>query len=246
MASHARKSRHAAHKFRRVPRTGIVAIALGAILGIGIIAGVATCAIWLQDLPDYNDANAYNYSEKTSIYASDGETLLGELFLENRDPQSSLTDISNYVVKGTVATEDERFYTHGGIDLEGIARAVVVNITGSGHEGASTITQQFVRNTILADEATESTLKRKVREAFIAMKLEEMYSKDEILLMYLNTIYYGQGAYGIEAASQLYYSKPSTELTVAEAATLIGIPQSPTYNNPVDNPDGSQKRKGLK
>lgn len=246
MASHARKSRRSAHnKFRRVPRSGIVAIVIGAILGACCIAGVATAAIWLQDLPDYTDASAYNYSEKTRIYASDGETLLGELYLENRDPITSLEETSDYVTKGTVATEDERFYSHMGVDLEGIARAVVVNVTGSGHEGASTITQQFVRNTILADEATESSLKRKVREAFIAINLEKMYSKDDILLMYLNTIYYGQGAYGIEAASQLYYSKASKDLTIAEAATLIGIPQSPTYNNPVDNPENCISRRNV-
>ncbi|MEF2845136.1 MAG: PBP1A family penicillin-binding protein, partial [Eggerthellaceae bacterium] len=136
-------------------------------------------------------------------------------------------------------------YQHGGVDLWGIARAVWVNVTHTGHEGASTITQQFVRNTILADEAQESTLKRKVREAWIAIQLEGMYSKDEILQMYLNTINYGQGAYGIQAASELYFSKRAKDLSVAEAATLIGIPQAPTYNNPIDNPDNCIKRRNL-
>ena len=123
-----------------------------------------------------------------------------------------------------------------------------MNLTGSGKEGASTITQQLVRNTILADEMNDISFKRKVREMYLSVKLEEQYSKDEILLMYLNTINYGSGAYGIEAASQRYFSKHASELTLAEAAALIGIPQSPTYNNPIDHegqlPRASQPRAG--
>ncbi len=202
------------------------------------------CSVWLQDLPDYTDASAYNYAEKTKVYANDGTTLLAEFFLENRDP-IELSQMGDYVTKGTVATEDERFYQHSGIDLMGIARAVWVNVTHTGREGASTITQQFVRNTILADEAQESTLKRKVREAYIAIKLEEIYSKQDILQMYLNTINYGQGAYGIQAAAQRYYSVDAKDLTLAQAATLIGIPQSPTYNNPIDNPNNCKQRRNL-
>ena len=106
------------------------------------------------------------------------------------------------MLQGTVDVEDERFYEHGGIDLWGIARAAVATL-GGGHEGASTITQQLVRNTILQEEQFDSTIERKVREAYIAVKMEDMYSKDEILMMYLNTIYYGHGAYGIEAAAEI-------------------------------------------
>ncbi len=149
------------------------------------------------------------------------------------------------MLEGTVATEDERFYEHSGFDLWGIARAFVVNLTGSSREGASTITQQLVRNTILSDEANDISLKRKVREMYLAMKVEEIYSKEEILLMYLNTINYGSGAYGIEAASQRYFSKSASELSLAEAATLIGIPQSPTYNNPIDYPETCLERRNL-
>ena len=134
------------------------------------------------------------------------------------------------------ATEDERFYEHGGFDITGIGRALVNNITGGELEGASTITQQFVRNTILSEEMDDISIKRKVREMYLSVKLEEMYSKDQILLMYLNTINYGSGAYGIQAASQRYFSKNATDLTLAEAATLVGIPQSPTYNKPYRQP----------
>lgn len=244
MVSRARRSRHAARKERAGFRLGIVGIVIAAIIGIGCLGTVGLCAVWLQDLPDYTDASAYNVAEKTKVYASDGTTLLAELYLENRDP-IELSEMGDYVTKGTVATEDERFYEHNGVDLLGILRAIWVNVTGTGHEGASTITQQFVRNTILSDEMQESTLKRKVREAYIAIQLEQMYSKDEILQMYLNTINYGQGAYGIQAAAELYYSKNAKDLTIAEAATLIGIPQAPTYNNPIDDPDNCIQRRNL-
>ncbi|MGN0302092.1 MAG: transglycosylase domain-containing protein [Anaerotardibacter sp.] len=213
-------------------------------MGIGGIAAFAVGASWLQDLPDYEDSSQYNYSSKTKVYASDGETLLAEFYLENREPVT-LDQISDYVKEGTVATEDERFYEHSGVDIMGIARALVVNLTGGAKEGASTITQQFVRNTVLAEEATESTIKRKVREAYISLKLEEMYSKDEILNMYLNTINYGSGAYGIETAARRYFNKSAADLNLVESATLIGIPQSPTYNNPIDYPENCIERRNL-
>ncbi len=200
---------------------------------------------WIGDLEDYDvsDASQLNSSLPSVVLASDG-TQLARFQVEYRDPVE-LDEISDYVLEGTVATEDERFYEHGGFDLAGIARAVYVNLTGSGKEGASTITQQYVRNTILADEMTDISFKRKVREMYLSVKMEEQYSKDEILLMYLNTINYGSGAYGIQAASQRYFSKDASELTLAEAATLIGIPQSPTYNNPIDNKDNCLARRNL-
>ncbi|MFR3091480.1 MAG: transglycosylase domain-containing protein [Eggerthella lenta] len=200
---------------------------------------------WIGDLEDYDasDAGQLNSSLPSIMLASDG-TELARFQVEYRDPVE-LDQISEYVREGTVATEDERFYEHGGFDLAGIARAVYVNLTGSGKEGASTITQQLVRNTILADEMNDISFKRKVREMYLSVKLEEQYSKDEILLMYLNTINYGSGAYGIEAASQRYFSKHASELTLAEAAALIGIPQSPTYNNPIDHEDNCLARRNL-
>ena len=102
-----------------------------------------------------------------------------------------------------------------------------------------------MRNTILSSEMDDISIKRKVREAYISIKLEEQYSKDNILLMYLNTINYGSGAYGIEAASERYFSKHASELTIAEAATLVGIPQSPTYNNPINYPENCTKRRNV-
>ena len=157
----------------------------GVAFGIGMIGNVNR---WLSDLPDYTDANAYLVSEPTEIVDCNGNKI-ASFYTQNR---KSITkdQVSPYVLQGTVDVEDERFYEHGGIDLWGIARAAVATVSG-GHEGASTITQQLVRNTILQEEQFDSTIERKVREAYIAIKMEEMYSKDEILMMYLNTIYYG-------------------------------------------------------
>lgn len=229
---------------RRRPWLGFLYV-LGVFTTLLFVGGVGAFVVansWLEDLPDYTDSSAYDFSQKTEVYANDRTTLLAEFYVEDRDPVE-MDDISPWVVQGTVATEDQRFYEHHGIDPQGILRAVAVNLFGIGHEGASTITQQLVRNTILASEASESTMKRKVREAYLAIKMEEQYSKDEILLMYLNTINYGSGVYGIQAASQRYFSKDADKLTLAEAATLIGIPQSPTYNNPIDHPENCKDRR---
>ena len=244
MASRAIKNRENIKK--KHPSTGVlVAVAIVVAFFVSLALGVfAVGSSWLEDLPDYKSADAYNTSQPTVVYASDGQTVLAEFQLENRTPVES-DQISEYVLKGTVATEDERFYTHGAIDPWGIARALVNNIMGGSLEGASTITQQFVRNTILSSEMDDISIKRKVREAYISIKLEESYSKDDILLMYLNTINYGSGAYGIEAASERYFSKHASDLTIAEAATLVGIPQSPTYNNPINYPENCTKRRNL-
>lgn len=195
---------------------------------------------WLQDLPDYESADAYLVAEPTIVYAADG-TEIAEYYLQNRR-SVTLDDISDYVKKGTVDVEDERFYQHNGVDPQGILRAIVSQLSGRS-EGASTITQQLVRNTVLSSEQFDLTLKRKVREAYIAIQMEKTYSKDQILNMYLNTIYYGEGAYGIEAASVTYFNKDASELTLAEAATLVGIPNSPSYYDPFVNPDACVERR---
>jgi len=209
----------------------------GVAFGIGMVGNVNR---WLSDLPDYTDANAYLVSEPTEIVDCNGNKI-ASFYTQNR---KSITkdEVSPYVLQGTVDVEDERFYEHGGIDLWGIARAAVATL-GGGHEGASTITQQLVRNTILQEEQFDSTIERKVREAYIAVKMEDMYSKDEILMMYLNTIYYGHGAYGIEAAAETYLSKSAADLTLSEAALLIGLPNSPSQYDPTVNPDLALSRR---
>ena len=209
----------------------------GIAFGIGMLGNVSR---WLEDLPDYTNTDLYLTSEPTTILDAQGNTI-ATLYTQNRT-SVTIDQVSPYVLDGTVATEDERFYQHNGVDLMGIARAVVVQLTG-GHEGASTITQQLVRNTILSDEQFDDTLERKVREAYLALKMEEIYSKEEILMMYLNTIYYGHGAYGIQAAAETYFSKNATDLTLAEAALLVGLPNSPSMYDPTVNMDLATQRR---
>lgn len=142
----------------------------------------------------------------------------------------ALKEISPYVVQATIAIEDRRFYDHLGFDIKGMARAVVVNVESlSAKQGASTLTQQLARNLYLTHE---KTWQRKLKEAVYTVQLEMNYSKDEIMGLYLNQIYYGHGAYGIEAASLLYFNKKASELTLAESAMLAGIPKGPKYYSP--------------
>ncbi len=195
---------------------------------------------WLEDLPDYTSADAYLAAEPTEVYDANGN-VIAEFYMQNRRT-ITIDQVSSYVLKGTVDTEDVRFYQHNGVDPQGILRAIAVQLTG-GSEGASTITQQLVRNTVLSDEQFDYTLKRKVREAYIAIQMEKMYTKDQILMMYLNTIYYGHGAYGIQAASITYFNKNASDLTLAEAAMLSGLPQSPSYYDPFQNPEAALERR---
>jgi penicillin-binding protein 1A len=154
-----------------------------------------------------------------------------------------LKDLPRYVPQAFVAIEDRRFYSHYGIDPIGIGRALVANILRRGvAQGGSTLTQQLAKNLFLTQERT---LARKVQEAALALWLEHKYSKTQILDLYLNRVYFGAGAYGIEAAAQRYFAKPATKLTVAEAATLAGLVRSPSRLAPSRNPDGAEKRAQL-
>ena len=208
---------------------------------VGVYAMVNS---WLEDLPDYQSADAFNTSLPTFVYASDRKTVLARFQLEYREPVN-LDQISPWLVKAIVDTEDARFYEHEGIDYYGVMRALVNNLSGGRLEGGSTITQQFVRNTILSEEMDEISIKRKVREAFLALQMEKVYEKDDILRMYMNTINFGAGAHGAEAAAQRYFSKPAAELTLAESALLAGIPQSPTYNDPLQYPERALERRDM-
>ena len=242
MASRAIKGRYKVKA--RSPKAVVIAI-LGVFAAMLLAAFIGAWILvdsWIRDLPDYSDANALNSSSTSVVYASDGKTVLAEFQLENRTPVT-YEEISPYVLQGTVACEDERFYTHAGVDIVGTMRALVNNLMGGSREGGSTITQQLVRNTLLSEEMTDISIRRKVREMYLALKVEEMYSKEDILLMYLNTINYGSGAYGIEAASQRYFSKHAKDLTLAQATALIGIPQSPNYNEPIDHMDNCLTRR---
>ena len=232
-------------------RTHIVGFGIAGAVGFVALLIVAVClsmgaviSTWLEDLPDYTSADSYVVAEPTRVYDASGAEIATYYLQQRRSV--TLEEISPYVLKGTVDTEDKRFYQHNGVDPQGILRAVAGQLTGKSEQGGgSSITQQLVRNTILSDEQFEMSLKRKVREAYIAIQMEKMYTKDQILNMYVNTIYYGNSAYGIEAASITYFNKHASELTLAEAATLVGLPNSPTLYDPFKNPENCVSRRNL-
>ena len=177
------------------------------------------------------------------IYASDGRTVLARL----QGSQSRVLDKSNQISPlmkhAIVDIEDKRFYQHRGVDLRGIARALWANVRRKKIvQGGSTITQQFVKNTCVT---TKRTVGRKLKEAALAWQLEQHWSKDRILTAYLNTIYFGNGAYGVERAARTYFGHPAAELTLSEAALLAGIPADPARYDPVTNPRAARARRRL-
>lgn len=221
---------------------GVIAGVLLLVASAAVAGVVALFSGWLADLPNPDAPGAFDVAQATRIYSADGK-LLARLYLENRDV-IPISQMSSNLVDAVIAVEDERFYQHHGVDPVGIARAVIVNLTNRfGAEGASTITQQYVRNTILMDEQFDATLARKVREAYLAIELEKRYSKNQILEMYLNAIYFGEGAYGAQAASRTYFAKPADKLTLAQAALLAGLPQSPSRLDPYHNPKDATRRR---
>jgi penicillin-binding protein 1A len=157
-------------------------------------------------------------------------------------PPADLAKLPAYVPAAFVSIEDRRFYEHAGFDPMGIARAVVADLSAGKSQGASTITQQLARNLYLS---ADQTIERKATELMYAVQLERTYTKKQILALYLSRVYFGQGAYGIEAASQRYFNKPAAKLTVREAAMLASILKSPTHYNPVDEPEASAQRTAL-
>lgn len=177
----------------------------------------------------------------SQFYDINGNAIYTTLSEERRIPVT-IDKIPEHVQKAFIAIEDNRFYEHSGIDYRGTARALVYTLSGREVQGGSTITQQLAKNAFLTQERS---IVRKIKEAFIAKELEHKYTKDEILTMYLNQIYFGQGAYGIESASMYYFGKHVQNLDIAEAATLAAIPKSPNYYNPFENPNESKNRQEL-
>ncbi|MBB6283049.1 transglycosylase domain-containing protein [Geobacillus subterraneus] len=180
--------------------------------------------------------------QTTIFYAGDGSKI-GESDHGQKRYWVRLDDISPHVIEATIAVEDRKFYEHHGFDLKRIAAAVIANVQAMAKvEGASTITQQYARNLFLTHEKTWS---RKIQEALYTIRLEANYSKEKILEGYLNTIYYGHGAYGIEAAARYYFGKHAEELTISEAAMLAGIPKGPYYYSPLVNEKRAKARQKI-
>jgi len=177
---------------------------------------------------------------KASIFLDENENHIGDHFTNERRYWVSLDEMSPYLKQAVVAVEDKDFYKHGGLDFSRIAGAVLVDIKAGGKvQGASTITQQYARNLYLSHEKSWT---RKLNEALYAYRLEVFYDKDEILEGYLNTVYYGHGMYGVEAASRFYFGKSAKDLTLAEAAMLTGVPKGPSIYSPIVNLDKATNR----
>ncbi|WP_347552319.1 PBP1A family penicillin-binding protein [Pseudalkalibacillus hwajinpoensis] len=217
-------------------------------LGIGMVITTAVFVIGLLGYLGILLAGNYVIDEKklvmnsaSQLVDSNGE-LITKLYFENRDP-ISIDDIPNHVEDAFIATEDSRFYDHHGVDVKAIGRALYRDIlAGEKVEGGSTITQQLAKNVFLTND--KSWL-RKTKEAVIAINLERNYSKDKILEMYLNQIYFGHGAYGIQSASKMFFNKSASELSMEEGAMLAGLPKAPSTYSPINNPDKSKERRDL-
>ena len=195
---------------------------------IGIVKGFS------EKIPIISDSS-YRPNLTTQVYDCNGKILARLHAEENRTRILSSQEIPDNMKHAIVAIEDERFYQHYGIDIIGITRAMISNIKAGGvKQGASTLTQQLVKNAFLT---SEKTFKRKAIEAMMAFQLERKYSKDEIITLYLNEIYFGHGAYGLAAASEIYFGKKDPkDMTICECAMLASIPKSPTKYEPVKHP----------
>lgn len=205
------------------------------------LAGVTAGAFFAftHDLPQIRSLETFKPSAVTRIYSRD-RVLLDELFLERRDPVP-LADIPFYLKTALIATEDRKFSTHSGVDLKGILRAIVKDImAGEYVEGASTITQQLAKTLFLSPR---KTLVRKIREAILAFQLERRYTKDEILELYLNQVYFGSGAYGVESAAKLFFGKRAKDLNLAECAMVAGMPKAPSRYSPLVDKELAIKRR---
>ena len=235
---------------------------VGALFGCAVLAGLAFAAAALPvsavlglsakaaadsylELP--NQLSTPPPAQATLVYANDAKTLITTFYEQNRR-DVAIDDVATVMQQAIVAAEDTRFYSHGGVDLRGVLRALVSDAhSGEAAQGASTLTMQYVRNVLQSDPdltpqereaATADTPARKLREIRYAVELERTMSKQDILERYLNIAYFGHGAYGISAAAQAYFGKQASQLTLAEAALLAGMVQSPDANDPIGGDDG--------
>ena len=205
---------------------------------IGFVAGFVTVGYLLKDLPPITGLHEYQPSLVTRVYSADKQ-VIGQFFVERRI-LVPLAKIPRHLVNALVAIEDSRFFEHRGLDFVGIARAAITNLaSGKIRQGASTITQQLARSLFLSPKRD---FERKAKEALLALKMEQILGKEQILELYLNQIYFGHGAYGVQAAAQTYYGKDVGQLTLAEAAYLAGLPKGPADYSPYYHPEASKKR----
>ena len=218
-------------------------VLFGLVLAVALLAcaalGVAIARLW-PELPPLDKVTHYEPQQPLIVYTADGVPI-GQFGAERRQ-FVPIAEIPAMLQGAVLAIEDTRFERHIGLDPIGIARAVLANLGGGMRQGASTITQQVARNFFLSPSRT---LERKLKEALLALQIEQRLSKAQILELYMNQIYLGQRAYGFAAAAQVYFGKPLSALSIAESAMLAGLPQNPSYANPVTNIARARARQAL-
>jgi len=219
----------------------VTLVLLASVASIVLVAGLSLLAFFIQldrSLPSTQSLKNYHPPLVTRVYASDG-SLQGEFYTERRYVVP-LSDMPPHLINAFLASEDVRFYEHGGVDFPGVIRALLKNIqAGEIVQGGSTITQQVVKSLLLTPERTWI---RKMKEAILAYRIDQTLSKDEILFLYLNQIYFGSGAYGVEAAARTYFDKSAHDLNLAEAALLAGLPKAPSRYSPTHNLPAARER----
>jgi membrane peptidoglycan carboxypeptidase len=200
-----------------------------------LLAGLLVSAslifiFYAKDLPRPEKFTEKQFFQSTKIYARTGLVILYEIYGEEKRTVVPLSSISKTLQQAVIATEDSNFYNHFGIDIKGLIRSVIADFKlGSPVYGGSTIDQQLIRSTFLSNQKTVS---RKIREIILSLELDRRYSKDQIIEWYLNQVPFGQNAYGAEAAAQTYFKKPASDISLAQAALLAAIIQSPSYYSP--------------
>ena len=210
-------------------RVLIVLAVLAGVAGLGALAGIAKG--YVDTAPELNLVALDSQAQTSFIYDSNNNLITEYKGTENR-VLVSLDAMPKRLRNAFIAVEDARFYSHSGVDLKRIVGAFVSNLSSSGTQGGSTITQQLIKNTLLS---SEQSYKRKIQEAYLAIQLESRYSKDQILESYLNTIYLGENYYGVQVAAQGYFGKDLGDLTLRECAILAGATNNPYYYNPRRN-----------
>ena len=207
------------------------------LIGLGLAIGIGVFA-YLYATTEVPQPEKFALAEKTTVYYADGTTPIGSYAEQNREI-ISCEGLPDYVGNAIVASENRTFYTDKGLDLKGIARAFINNVTKGTRQGGSTITQQYAERYYMGET---TSYVGKAREAIIAIKIAQTESKDEVLCNYMNTIYLGRNSYGIQAAAKSYFNKDAKDLTLSEAAMIAGIIPSPSTWDPADNPDMAKAR----
>jgi penicillin-binding protein 1A len=236
------RRRRARVRGRRHGRRNTAAVLLVLLIGVPVVLGLAALGATaaFRSSCTLSSLRPVSIGQNSFVYAADG-TLLGSIPAERNRQPVPLSRISPWMAKAVIATEDRRFYQHGGVDYEGIIRAAWRDLSkGKVVEGGSTITQQVVRNLYISHERTFT---RKVKEACLAIKLSQHWSKDRILATWMNQVYFGNHAYGVEAAAQTYFSRPAKGLGMMQAALLAGLPQAPSLYDPFLYPKVALERR---